>query len=158
MPYTRTLTRHIAAEPTRVFDVLSDVARYPVWVPNMIRVERQDEGPLSPGSRWQETLRTLKADSVDTTDRREAEIVDRPTRLRVLTLTARPERNKSAISEDYRLRADGSSTVLDATLTIAYGGTGLAGAFSRVIEHLTGPFMARILSEKLDGLQRVMDT
>ena len=45
------VTRHIDAPPQAVWPVISDVARWPEWLPTINTVERLDEGPLRIGSR-----------------------------------------------------------------------------------------------------------
>ncbi|HET8561271.1 MAG TPA: SRPBCC family protein [Marmoricola sp.] len=46
-----TTTRHVDALPGAVWPVMSDVSRWPEWMPTVDRVERLDEGPLRVGSR-----------------------------------------------------------------------------------------------------------
>lgn len=41
--------------PTTVFDYATDLDRASRWMPSIVRIERLDEGPLRPGSRFRET-------------------------------------------------------------------------------------------------------
>jgi uncharacterized protein YndB with AHSA1/START domain len=44
-------SRHIDSGPRRVWDTISDVARWPEWLDTVDSLERLDEGPLRVGSR-----------------------------------------------------------------------------------------------------------
>jgi uncharacterized membrane protein len=43
--------RHIPAAPTRVWETLTDVARWPEWLDTVRSLERLDSGPLRVGSK-----------------------------------------------------------------------------------------------------------
>ena len=51
MSYVFQTTRHIDAPPQPVWEVLSDVGRWPEWTPTIDSVARLDDGPLQLGSR-----------------------------------------------------------------------------------------------------------
>lgn len=46
-----TTGRHVPAAPAQVWAVISDVGRWPEWLPTVDAVERLDDGPLRVGSR-----------------------------------------------------------------------------------------------------------
>jgi uncharacterized protein YndB with AHSA1/START domain len=52
MTTTFETSRHIDAPPERVWEVLSDVVRWPEWTPTIDRVEPEGDGPLVVGAQY----------------------------------------------------------------------------------------------------------
>ena len=52
---SQSLSRDIAAEPTRVWSVLTDLERAPEIHPGVSAVEKLTDGPVRLGTRWRET-------------------------------------------------------------------------------------------------------
>ena len=124
------LSRHVAADPHTVWEVLTDIPDAHRTLSGVVAVELLTAGPYQPGLRWRETRKMFGIKATE----------------EMMVLTAEPPHSTTLVAQnggtEYRTvftitpDADGGST-----LRMRFGAeTAHAPAVSRVVTALTGRF------------------
>ncbi len=65
MPLKISLDETIAASPNKVWAALVHLPTWPLWVPNLMRLEVENDAPLAVGSQWCEVRGTAARDATE---------------------------------------------------------------------------------------------
>lgn len=131
------ITVQIDAPPERVWQVMSDVERWPEWTPTVASITRTNAGPLRIGARARIRQRWFRPTDWVVTALQEGRQFDWETRGPGVRVHAR---------HTVEPNASGGSR---ATLAVKFSGL-LGGVVGRV----TGPMNRRLLALEAEGLKR----
>lgn len=127
------VTQHIEVPPERVFRTMTDLEGAAAWMPDLIAVERLDDGPLAVGSEWRESRRMFGKEA---TEHFEVTGLDAPRslRLRVDGTKGSSKRGEYLFHYELTPRGNGTEVRLDGEIR---GLLGVAALFGRLF---VGPF------------------
>lgn len=133
---TRSIAVDIAAPPSRVWTVMTDVERWPEWTPSITSVRRSGGGPLRVGSRAEVRQPKLPPARWMVTELEEGTQFTWVSRAPGILVTAR-----------HGVEPSGAGT--RATLSIHYG-----GMFGPLLAALTRGITERYIGMEAEGLKR----
>ncbi len=65
MPLEFEVAQEFEQSPREVFQALTDLDRFTEWVPGLLALERLDQGPVGPETRWKETRTFLGKEATE---------------------------------------------------------------------------------------------
>lgn len=133
MPVEFSVTERITARPEHVFRTMTDLDGASEWMPNLLELERLDDGPLVVGSEWRESRRMFGREA---TEHFEVTGLDAPRTLALRVDGAKGSSKKGEYLFHYELTPDGDETVVRLDGEIR-GLDGVAGLLSKLF---VGPF------------------
>jgi carbon monoxide dehydrogenase subunit G len=131
------ITVQIAASPERVWQVMSDIERWPEWTPTVASITRTNAGPLRIGARARIRQRWVRPTDWVVTALHEGRQFDWETRRAGLCVVAR------------HLVEPNACGGARATLSVQF-----KGVLGGIIGRLTGRMNRRLLALEADGLKR----